>query len=298
MEGSSDELLALRAERDALSERVSELQASLARAEERFDLFASTLPGISWESWDRPYEGLVNYVSSSAGVLTGYEPDEWLSRPGFCLSIMHPDDRARILQAAADSYARGDVSGTQDYRLLKKNGEVLDVHVRYSILRLPTGEPIAWQAFSLDVTAQRKAEAARDEAQARLIQAQADLLSELSTPLMPILDHVVAMPLVGRIDPQRAERVLEVLLDGVSRSRARFAILDITGVPAVDREIARVLLRAARATRLLGVKMVLTGVRPEVARALCAFDEKLDDMVTLATLQAGVAYVLKKESAR
>jgi rsbT co-antagonist protein RsbR len=69
-------------------------------------------------------------------------------------------------------------------------------------------------------------------------------------------------------------------------------------VPEVDAEVARALLRAARATRLLGVEMVITGVRPEVAQAFCALDERLDHVATLATLQTGVAYAMRRGQRR
>jgi rsbT co-antagonist protein RsbR len=290
----AEQLAKLQTERDVLSAQARELQTAVVRAQERFDVFTATLPGISWESWDQPYEGMINYVSRSVLPITGYNVEEWQSRPGFCLEVMHPGDRERILRETDASYARGDLHGTQDYRLVTRRGEVLHVHVRYSILRTETGEPIAWQAFSLDVTAQRQAEAARDQAQEQMIRAQADLLSELSTPLIPILEDVVVMPLIGRIDQQRAERVIETLLYGVASRRARTAILDLTGVPSVDLNVARALVRAAQATQLLGVELVLTGIRAEVARALCSFDVKLDGIATLTTLQSGVAHVLRR----
>lgn len=287
---------ALRAERDRLVAHARELEHALAAAHERFDVFASTLPGISWETWGRPYEDTWNYVSASVEAITGHASELWTGQPGFCLAVMHPDDRARVLQEAADSLANGDLRGVQEYRLYARSGALLHMHVRYSVLRDEQGRALAWQAFSLDVTAQREAEAARDRMQAELIRGQAELLSELSTPLMPISAGIVAMPLIGRVDATRAGRVIEVLLRGVSQARARFAILDITGVPGVDAEVARALLKAARATRLLGVETVITGVRPEVAQAFCALDERLDQVATRATLETGVAYAMRRRA--
>ena len=290
----ASDIEALRTERDELAVRVRGLEHALGLAQERFDLFAATLPGISWETWGRPYEDIWNYVSTSVEAITGYEAGLWQSRPGFCLEVMHAEDRARVREETAESYTRGDLRGVQEYRLHTRTGALLHLHVRYTIVRDERGEAIAWQAFSLDVTAQREAEHARDRMQDELIRGQAELLGELSTPLMPISDQIVAMPLIGRIDGPRAARVIEVLLQGVSKTRARFAILDITGVPDVDAEVARTLLRAARATRLLGVETVITGVRPEVAQAFCALDERLDQVATLATLQTGVAYAMRR----
>lgn len=279
---------------ESLRARVRELEHALALAHERFDLFAATLPGISWETWGPPYEGVMSYVSASVEAITGYPAEDWQTRPGLCLAVMHPDDRARVLRETADSYARGDLRGTQEYRLIRRDEATLHLHVHYSILRDEAGEAVAWQAFSLDVTAQREAEAARDRLHAELVRGQAELLSELSTPLMPISGDILAMPLIGRVDEARAARVLEVLLQGVAQARARYAIVDITGVPAVDAGVAAALVRAARATRLLGVETLITGVRPEVAAAFVELDEPLGQVATLATLQTGVAYAMRR----
>jgi rsbT co-antagonist protein RsbR len=203
------------------------------------------------------------------------------------LDSVHPDDRARVVAETEASYASGDVRGAQDYRAVTRAGATIWLHVRYTILRDEAGEAFAWQAFSLDVTAQRSAELERDRM-------RDELLGELSTPLIPIADDVLAMPLIGRIDGPRAQRVLEVLLAGLGRTRARWAILDITGVPGCDAEVARALVRSARAAKLLGVEVLNTGLRPEVARTFVALGEDLAGVTTLATLQSGVAHALRR----
>ncbi|MCC6557784.1 MAG: PAS domain-containing protein [Polyangiaceae bacterium] len=286
--GEGAALDALRAENAALAARVRALSGALSRAEERFDAFTSTLPGISWEAWGEPYEAPVTYVSASAEAITGYGLSEW-DHPGFWLKIMHPDDRARVLGETEESYARGDTGGVQEYRWIARGGGVRWAHVRYTIVRDEAGRPAAWQAFTIDITAQKEAEAERDRMREELIRSQAELLAELSTPLVPVAEDVLAMPLVGRIDRARADRVLSVLLEGVGGAGARVAILDVTGVPSVDAEALRALLRAARATRLLGAEMMITGVRPEVARAICAEGEGLGGVTTCATLRQGIA---------
>lgn len=279
------------AEVAALRLRVRGLEDALAQANARFELFAATLPGVSWEAWGKPHEATVNYVSASCEALTGYTVDDWQSRPGFVLDLIHPEDRARVVAETDASYARGDVRGAQDYRVVARDGAVVWLHVRYTILRDETGAAFAWQAFSLDVTAQRAAEAERDRM-------RDELLSELSTPLIPLSDDILAMPLIGRIDRDRAERVLSALLAGLTRARARFAILDITGVRDCDAAAAHALVQASRAARLLGVEAIITGVRPEVARALVALDESLGGVVTLSTLQRGVAWALQRGARR
>jgi len=108
----------------------------------------------------------------------------------------------------------------------------------------------------------------------------------------------VIMPLIGSIDSARAQQVLETLLEGVVRARARTAIIDITGVPVVDTQVADALLRAARAAGLLGARVVLTGISPEVAQTLVQLGADLSRITTKATLQSAVADALRTAARR
>lgn len=119
-------------------------------------------------------------------------------------------------------------------------------------------------------------------------------LAERSSPLIPITDDVLVMPLIGTIDDQRQQQILETALHGARASAAKVTILDITGVPGLDARAAAALLRTAQALRLLGVLPVLSGVRPEVARALIAHDIPLTGVATCGTLQAGVEHALQQ----
>uniref|UniRef100_UPI002ACE3C51 STAS domain-containing protein n=1 Tax=Chloroflexus sp. TaxID=1904827 RepID=UPI002ACE3C51 len=147
-----------------------------------------------------------------------------------------------------------------------------------------------------DITEQRRAERERQmlAVQEQAIQAQQAVLRELSTPLLPIADGVVVMPLIGAIDTARAQQILEALLAGVSRYRAKFAIIDITGVKVVDTQVAGALIRAAQAVGLLGAQVVLTGISPEIAQTLVHIGVTMQGLVTRATLQEGVAYALHR----
>lgn len=145
-------------------------------------------------------------------------------------------------------------------------------------------------AIAHDLTERKRAAEERAHLQERIIRAQAAALAELSTPLIPISDDVVVMPLIGAIDDQRMQQVLAALLSGVERRHARAAILDITGVPIVDSQVATGLVMAAQATRLLGARVILTGIRPEVAQALVDLGVDLSYIVTHSTLQSGIAY--------
>src|SRR6266508_2046091 len=136
-----------------------------------------------------------------------------------------------------------------------------------------------------DVTEQKHVEAERARLQNEIIQSQAAMLAELSTPLIPIDNHVMVMPLIGTMDSRRAQQVIDALLKGISESRAHVAI--------VDTQVANGLIRAAQAVKLLGAQVVLTGIRPEVAQTLVGLGADLSGLITRGTLQDGIAYALK-----
>jgi rsbT co-antagonist protein RsbR len=148
-----------------------------------------------------------------------------------------------------------------------------------------------------DITERKREEEALRAALVReeTIRAQEALLAALSTPLLPISDDLVVLPLIGALTAERAERVVSALVEGVYRQRASMAILDITGVPAIDAHVAGALIRAARAARLLGALVVLTGLRPEVAGRLVALGTDLTGLVTFGSLQQGIAFALGRQ---
>lgn len=129
---------------------------------------------------------------------------------------------------------------------------------------------------------------AREEAQHRLL----ETVRELGSPVIPLAPGIIALPLIGAMDDIRVQQAMSALLQGVSEHRARVAIVDVTGVAAVDTTVAAGLLKAAQGIRLLGATPVLTGIRAEVAQTLVVLGLDLASVVTRGTLQEGLAYAL------
>ncbi|GIV88168.1 MAG: hypothetical protein KatS3mg055_0686 [Chloroflexus sp.] len=177
---------------------------------------------------------------------------------------------------------------------LEIGGELHDYEARMH----PSGDNVL--VLVRDITEQRRAERERQTLvlQEQIIQAQLVVLRELSTPLLPIANGVVVMPLIGTIDSSRAQQVMETLLDGVNRYKATVAIIDITGVKVVDTQVAGALIRTAQAASLLGAQVVLSGINPEIAQTLVQLGIDLAGMVTKATLQDGIAYALSRQQSR
>jgi rsbT co-antagonist protein RsbR len=119
------------------------------------------------------------------------------------------------------------------------------------------------------------------------------VIRELSSPVVPVLQGIIVMSLVGSIDSQRAVVMTAEMLDGIERYSARIVILDITGVPVVDTQVAKILLEAARAAQLMGCRAVLTGIRPEIAQTMVELGIEVTDLVTRSELQGGMEYALE-----
>lgn len=162
--------------------------------------------------------------------------------------------------------------------------------------RIAPSGPAEAMVILRDVTSRKRAEAEAEQRRAwgETLRAQADALAALSTPLIPISDEIVVVPLVGELNARRMEQVQETLAHGISAKRARVAILDVTGVPSLDAPSADAVLRAAQAARLLGAEVILTGIRPDVAQILVSLGRDLSGIVTHGTLQSGVAFAMRR----
>ncbi|WP_437320282.1 AAA family ATPase [Sorangium sp. So ce385] len=139
-----------------------------------------------------------------------------------------------------------------------------------------------------------RAEQERAGLQEDLIRVQRERLAELSTPLIPITDRIMVMPLIGTMDAERADGALETALRGVADTSAQVVILDITGVKGVDSSVAATLVRTATALRLLGAEAVITGIGGHVSQTLVGLGIDLSETVVQGTLQRGIAYALRR----
>jgi len=146
--------------------------------------------------------------------------------------------------------------------------------------------------MSLNVTEAHQAKVEL-EAKLALIQRQQEVIFNLETPIIQVWDHVLTLPMVGVVDSKRAARVTDDLLAEVSRTQARFAILDLTGVDLVDTATAAHMLNIINAVRLLGAEGVITGIRPNVAQTMISLGLDLSRVRTLATLRDGLAFAIR-----
>jgi rsbT co-antagonist protein RsbR len=122
----------------------------------------------------------------------------------------------------------------------------------------------------------------------RIIRQQQDAIRELSTPVLQVRERILILPIIGVLDEQRANQLTEQLLAGIRSHRAKVVVIDITGVPDVDSEVANHLVQAVDASRLMGASVILTGLSPEIAQTLVTVGVDLGKMNTVGDLQGGV----------
>ena len=133
--------------------------AEAEAARRRLDELVASVPGVVWEAWGRPDEGLqrIDFVSNHVEAMLGYSAEEWLATPNFWLSIVHPEDRERAAREAAEIFA-GRRPGSSEFRWLAKDGRALWVEARSAVLRDEAGEPIGMRGVTLDTTDRKRAE--------------------------------------------------------------------------------------------------------------------------------------------
>jgi rsbT co-antagonist protein RsbR len=232
--------------------------------------------------------GTIKSANHAASALTGYSTGELI---GESLSLLFPDLSVPELMEKGGETAADRVCQT-------KGGAGLPVSFSASVLRERRRSGAqGLVCVARDLTGSK----ALEEERFRLMEAvqrQAIMVEELSAPLLPISEEVLVMPLIGTLDEPRSRRVTETLLHGIVARRAALAILDITGVRAVDAEAVFGLMRAVQAVRLIGAEVVLTGLGPETALALARLDVDLRGVRTFLSLERGVIYSMKKKRRR
>ena len=132
------------------------------------------------------------------------------------------------------------------------------------------------------------------QAREQLIARQQEELIELSTPVVQLWDGVLALPLIGTLDSERTQVVMESLLERLVATGSSIAVIDITGVPTVDTLVAQHLLKTVAAARLMGAECILSGIRPQIAQTIVHLGVDLNEVITKATLADAFTIALRR----
>jgi PAS domain S-box-containing protein len=241
-------------------------------------------------------EGNITYVNHSAASASGTTPELMIGLRNDAL-VDPADLAARGAEIRASIMETGAWRGR--LRAFRADGEPRSTEVLAIRLVDDDGTEIGIATMFRDVTdvdateeRMRELREERSALQEQVIEAQHRALRELSVPLIPLARGLLLLPLIGSIDARRAAQITEVSLYGIREFKAPRLILDITGVSNADAQVVDALLRTSRAARLLGARVMLTGVQPAVARTFVELGADLRDIVTHSTLEEGVRRAL------
>ncbi|AUX23952.1 anti-anti-sigma factor [Sorangium cellulosum] len=267
-----------------VTERVEHLRGLEEKAQV-LGAITRTLPIVVW-AVDR--NATFTFHEGKAAQQAGIEKIQHIGRNAFEVYQANDDEQAEghavLLRALAGEPGH---SLTSVHGLFWENWQIP--------VRDERGEVYGVVGFTLDIT-----EAKRTEQELRtrldLIERQQQVIRDLSTPIIQVWDGVLTLPMIGVVDSARTAQVMDSLLEAVARTRARFAILDLTGVEMVDTKTAGYLIELVRAIRLLGAEGIVAGIRSNVAQTIVALGLDLADITTLGNLRAALQHCIRQMS--
>lgn len=177
---------------------------------------------------------------------------------------------------------------------LRRFIEANDPWTSEALIEISTGQYLHLKTLVLQLVEYYNQLRADLDSQTYELESQRSTISEIGTPILPLYQGIIVVPLVGAIDSRRATQVMERLLEAISEQQADIAIIDITGVPIVDTGVANYLMQAARAAQLIGAEVLLVGIGAEVAQVIVQLGIDLGNVTVCANLQAGITQALAK----
>jgi rsbT co-antagonist protein RsbR len=294
-------------------DRIAALTEQLAESERTASLLRAVMnnaPAMLYQ-WVLLPDGKARFtfVSEACTEIYGISSNQFLVDTLFGIQAIHSDDLPSFTRAVEES-ARTLEPFVWEGRIVLPSQPVKWIRAFSRPHRLPDGGT-CWEGAVVDFTVEHNAAVGllasereksalieQLEEQNQRLSRQAAELRVLSTPIIPLAHDVLALPIVGDINPSRAQQILESVLASVTAKGAQFVLIDITGVPTVDSYAAEALVRTAGALRLLGATAILTGVQPNTAKALIELGADLSSLITRSTFQDGMAFTRSKAARR
>lgn len=258
------------------------------------DIIAIWLPAYWFTGAVKLATGLVSIAT--AVTLTVLAP-QILGLGSLAVDLQKAKDEADRLRKAAEARAtraEGDVTELEQAQAALKAAlaKAEDAKEREAAARARAEEEKARaERLGRDaLESARIAEAARTQAEAAISEKLAvqRAVKDLSTPILPLTEDIAAMPLIGALDSMRAAQAMDTATEYVSLNAVRFLLLDLSGVPVVDTQVASALLKTIQAVGLIGGTCIVTGIRPPVAQTMVDLGIDMSSVTTRSTLRAGL----------
>jgi PAS domain S-box-containing protein len=215
-------------------------------------------------------DGVITSWNGGAERLFGYTVQEAIGQP---VTMLFPPDRLDEELSILERIRRGESIEHYETVRRRKDGSLLDISLTVSPIVDSQGRIIGASKVARDITERKRQEA---------------LVRQLSAPVLQVREQVLLLPLVGVVDEERAALLRDRLLHAIRADRARAVVIDVTGAAMVDAQVGQELLHIAEASRLLGAKVILTGVSTEVAQTFVKLGVEMDKLHALGNLQDGI----------
>lgn len=255
---------------------------------QRFTLISSMVENSAELALATDVDGHIIYANPATARLCGVAEDELGGLSYRTIFALTDEQERQIEQCIVERH-------NCNFETVAQRQEDERFPVQLSVSPMKTEGAMRGLVFiATDITAQKQAEVERERLQQEVIEAQQRMIQELSTPIIPILQGVIILPLVGSIDTSRARDITRALLAGISDYRAKVVILDVTGVPILDTGVANHMNKTIQAARLKGANTIITGISDSMAETIVDLGIDWSDIDTLRDLQSGLLVALKR----
>ena len=284
---ANDTLQALESVANVIAQGIERKRAeeALRESAEQFSMLADSIPQLAWMA---DATGSIFWYNQRWYDYTGTKPEEMLGW-GW-KKVHHPEEVERVTQRFQSSVAAG-TPWEDTFPLLSREGEFRRFLSRALPIRDAAGNVVRWFGTNTDVEEQKQTEALLE----RLSEERERMLEEVSTPVVPVMDGVLVLPLIGSLDTGRMERATRAALTEVARLGARVCIIDITAARIADSRAVANLTNLVQALRLVGAEAFVTGVGVRAAQSLVGLGLDLERLRTYRTLAQAIAAIIESQ---